>query len=424
MADKSLIAWTLMEIFFVKAWALHECCPNENLLDANEDGRCASSNSSKIDLQCDKHIMMIFDDMRETGFTLLNDGTLIDEYTGKFTNYCQFNTQNESKYIVCVDTHSVNTYHQPFVIQTVLMSISAVFALLTMAVYFSVPSLLDLQGICKMHMLAGLASSYAALLILQLTQLEWGQCRAMACIMYFAFFYMFFWLAILSFDIWRTSVRPNLRSTLNWPIIYHVTGIGGPLLALAILLTADYSTWEFWDDIRPGFGENNCWFKCKKVNWIYFYVPLLVLLGFNFLFYLWTIISLWKQVHTSKSKILKYRLKLCTKLCVIMGITWILEVITFSMAAAEQTITGKVLIFVLDLSNMIQGILIFLVLVVYRKRVRRALATKNYCNIHFPSSWKYLEDEEMESAEAKTNARIIKYNVKNRQAEDEVCLDG
>lgn len=41
-----------------------------------------------------------------------------------------------------------------------------------------------------------------------------------------------------------------------------------------------------------------------------------------------------------------------------------------------------------------QGVLIFIILVVLRKKVRRGLAESNFCGIQFPKSWKTLEDEE------------------------------
>lgn len=78
--------------------------------------------------------------------------------------------------------------------------------------------------------------------------------------------------------------------------------------------------------------------------------------------------------------------------------------------------------FVVDLLNILQGILIFLVLVVFRKSVRRSLATKRICNIRFPNSWKYLEDEEMESAEEKANSTIITYE-KDGNVQENVQLN-
>lgn len=78
--------------------------------------------------------------------------------------------------------------------------------------------------------------------------------------------------------------------------------------------------------------------------------------------------------------------------------------------------------FMVDLFNTLQGILIFLVLVVFRKSVRRGLATKNICNIRFPNSWKYLEDEEMDSAEEKANRTIITYE-KDENVQEDVQLN-
>lgn len=76
-----------------------------------------------------------------------------------------------------------------------------------------------------------------------------------------------------------------------------------------------------------------------------------------------------------------------------------------------------------DLLNALQGILIFLVLVVFRKRVRRSLATKSICNMRFPNSWRYLEDEEMESAEENANRTIITYEKNENVQEDNVQLN-
>lgn len=58
--------------------------------------------------------------------------------------------------------------------------------------------------------------------------------------------------------------------------------------------------------------------------------------------------------------------------------------------------------------NVLQGFLIFLVLVVFRKKVRRALANSNPCNMTFPRSWRNLEDEETEY-EDRTSIPVVQY---------------
>lgn len=49
-----------------------------------------------------------------------------------------------------------------------------------------------------------------------------------------------------------------------------------------------------------------------------------------------------------------------------------------------------------DILNTLQGFIIFLLLVVTRKRVRKLLAKKKPCGIVFPKSWTAYKDEEYE----------------------------
>ncbi|KAL1512808.1 hypothetical protein ABEB36_002333 [Hypothenemus hampei] len=289
-----------------------------------------------------------------------------------------------------------------------LILISACFTILTILVYLMVPSLLDQQAICIVHSLAALACVYIFLAVLR-GQIDGDHaCKTFAYLMYFATFYMFCWQGVLSFHIWRTTVKPNMGHGIKWMVPYHSVGIGGPTLFLVIILLAHYSPSEFWLDIRPGFGDVSCWFSSVKVQWIYFWTPISMLLIVNGIFYLWTIAFLWNKVNNSRKKILKYRCKLCIRLYIIMGMTWVIEVATFA-ANLHSSIFEQVLVFLLDLVNILQGVLIFLVFVVFRRRVRRALANKNLCNIPFPSRWRQLEDEEMDEEEDKTNNITVLY---------------
>lgn len=48
-------------------------------------------------------------------------------------------------------------------------------------------------------------------------------------------------------------------------------------------------------------------FSARRVQWIYFYGPLTILLAINVFFYLWTLTYIWNKVESTKSKKLKYR---------------------------------------------------------------------------------------------------------------------
>lgn len=123
------------------------------------------------------------------------------------------NTTKPSQIIVCHDPsiteQSFNVKKIPF--EAILLYISAAFVILTMLVYSVLPNLLDLQGICTMHCLAGLACSYILLASLNFygDNMNDDLCKTLPYLMYFSFFYMFFWLTILSFHIWRITVYVN-----------------------------------------------------------------------------------------------------------------------------------------------------------------------------------------------------------------------
>ncbi|XP_019770961.2 G-protein coupled receptor Mth2 isoform X1 [Dendroctonus ponderosae] len=413
-----------LSILLLNTWivaGIFECCPGENNVIFLSNSSCGDKElniNATINLNCSIKIPLAREDWEEYGFIkVFDNGTILDN-SMKETKYChaldgdQPPNTNNSVYIFCYDPYWEDTFVLDMLhIQSFLILISATFVICTILVYFMVPRLLDLQGICMVHALIGLSASYIFLSVVQLARIpDYTTCTTLAFIIYLSFFYMFFWLAVLSFHIWRISVQPHLsEGTINWPLMYHIFAIGGTGLFLTIILIAHYSPSSIFDSIRPGFGERSCWFQSRSKIWIFFYGPIVVLLILNILLYVSTVVTLWPKVNSTRNKVLKYRVKLCLRLCVIMGITWSIEIFTFILNSDKSSTAGRIVVFILDLVNTLQGVLIFLILVVFRKRVRRELANKNLCNIKFPNSWKYLEDEEMDSAEQKTNGTILCY---------------
>lgn len=51
----------------------------------------------------------------------------------------------------------------------------------------------------------------------------------------------------------------HLKNNLPWPSIYHLFGIGGPVMLVIILVIAHSMEHS---DIHPGFGVVKCWFQC------------------------------------------------------------------------------------------------------------------------------------------------------------------
>lgn len=137
--------------------------------------------------------------------------------------YCRLNREESDdgnpttpQILFCYDVSKTEeSFHFQIIdLQSVLVYISATFVILTMLVYSVLPNLLDLQGKCTMHYLAGLAGSYILLGTINLygDKMSNVLCETLPYLMYFSFFYMFFWLTTLSFHIWRITVYVSNNS--------------------------------------------------------------------------------------------------------------------------------------------------------------------------------------------------------------------
>lgn len=132
--------------------------------------------------------------------------------------YCRINYQESEDGITIILCYDLANTEQSFnfkkiKFEAILVCISAAFVILTMLVYSVLPNLLDLQGKCTMHFLAGLACTYIFLGSLNLSEnMNNNLCKTLAYLMYFSFCYMFFWLTTLSFHIWRITVYVSYNS--------------------------------------------------------------------------------------------------------------------------------------------------------------------------------------------------------------------
>ena len=273
--------------------------------------------------------------------------------------------------------------------------ISAVFLIATLAVYILLPELRDIQDKAMMAAVTSLAVSYIILSIQNLRPHEDGDyaiCISLGFLLYFSFVCVFFWLNIVSFNIWRTVWFKNfpIRDKPLF-VIYCLCGWGGPLCFLIVALIAHHIEGQH---LKPGIGELSCWFNGLKQTWAYFYGPIGTLLTLNIVYLGLTSWRLWHQYRDysgSKLRALRFKCLLYVKLILVMGVTWIFEVVSYAVGSKNDLWIPT------DILNTLQGLVIFLLLVAMRKRVRKLLAKKRPCGIAFPKSWAAYEDEECEN---------------------------
>ncbi|XP_069669202.1 probable G-protein coupled receptor Mth-like 1 isoform X2 [Periplaneta americana] len=207
-------------------------------------------------------------------------------------------------------------------------------------------------------------------LLLAITQLaddrvSGGFCTTIAISMHFFFLAAFFWLNTMCFNIWWTfrDLRPASldKSQETFRLrLYQLYAWGGPLLIAGVAAILDNLPEESYSSfLRPRFGQQRCWFYGDVEIFPYFYGPVGVLLLINMLLFAATAreltCGLWKR-EVVKSNTERATLgRVCLKLVVVMGLTWMADVISWAVGGPHY------IWYVTDLINALQGVFIFIV---------------------------------------------------------------
>ncbi|XP_028036704.1 probable G-protein coupled receptor Mth-like 2 [Bombyx mandarina] len=258
----------------------------------------------------------------------------------------------------------------------ILTLISVVFLLATFAVYTYFPNLRDLQGLCYMSMSISMALGFLSLGVLQLnTGFRQDLCTLTGFVVYTWMIATFFWMNVICINVCRSVLNASrlAKSDRKQFLWYSCYAWGG---TLALLFVAIITTFVDGDHWKPGFGESSCWFNGRTETWIFFYGPIACLIAFNIGLFLLSFVHLWLQTikyEVNKLNNLKYKFLLSLKLFLVMGISWIFEIASF--AHGKSHIIWKIM----DIFNCLQGVIIFLLLVVLRKKVIQNLTNENCC---------------------------------------------
>ncbi|XP_054264806.1 G-protein coupled receptor Mth2-like [Macrosteles quadrilineatus] len=402
-----LLLWVLVPLLLGTARGLPCCSGDYEMIHIENAVYCSDFNSLiTVYKWCDVILLVdpqtlnkgevFLENPLKTEYTLDNQ-TWDEKYcTGTFsknfslaTDKSMVNTTNKTVAMICSTEDDVQHYS----LYATCLLISSVFLLATVVIYLWLPELRDLQGKCVLCFIFSLMIGYICLVYLQLPSsspdLHQTDCIVIAFLTYFWMMSAFFWLNINSFNMWRSAVLAHINmSERRLMFGYYVAGWGAPLCFLCVALVTHNLP---GDIIRPNFGITSCWFPGKLELWSFFYGPVLVLLIFNIVYFISTALYLWADYRSPNPmpRIKSLRIKFCLyfKLFLIMGITWIFEILS--------TIDNEPW-YVTDILNCFQGVIIFVVMIVLRKRVWRLLGAKQLCGITLGHCWRWdqMEDEE------------------------------
>ncbi|KAI5643107.1 7 transmembrane receptor (Secretin family) domain-containing protein [Phthorimaea operculella] len=254
------------------------------------------------------------------------------------------------------------------------MGVSAIFLIATAAIYIVNGQHRALYGKSVINLCVSLAIGLFIMMVMNVMDYEdmnWCAIRGFSA--YYFILVSFFWMNAISIQTITSRKHGDLldkTSEAQQFTRYMLYTWGMPALLTTFMTTINFMP---GDHLKPGIGLNTCWFFDKAQQWQYMYSVMSVLIVVNMVIFGANIALLCCDAQTH-SEPLKHKISTCIKLFVVMGIPWVFEMIS--------SLTPPHLVWdILDLFNALQGVWIFIVLVLLRSEEKPVDSTQYKINI-------------------------------------------
>ncbi|XP_035204759.1 G-protein coupled receptor Mth2-like [Stegodyphus dumicola] len=240
---------------------------------------------------------------------------------------------NSSKVTTGIPTRSGNIMARFYPIIVAEMVLSNICLILSLIVYSVLPEFRNVHGKNLITLSSCLLTTFL-LLILDLilrNHISYSFCFTIAMVIHVTFLGTFFWTNIMTYDIWRTITHMKAKSEggshsskyLKYSI-YAWTATALISLPAAVVEMTNSIPKKY----KPQFGVRRCWISNRIAFYLYFNLPVGIILFNNLVMFILTIRKLWiikKMTSILDVKKQQQRLNLYLKLFLVMGITWIAE---------------------------------------------------------------------------------------------------
>ncbi|XP_049873668.1 probable G-protein coupled receptor Mth-like 3 isoform X2 [Pectinophora gossypiella] len=275
------------------------------------------------------------------------------------------------RYLAIASNDTVATDNKAeHVLKSVAMLISCFFLILVLCVYGVIRELRNLVGMVLMAYVGTLAVTFffkaVELIALQNESMSSKVCKPLSVFLYYTTISSFFWMNIMSLDIWWTfraifkCRRIHRRGDLvkfGWYALYSW---GVPLLLTIAVAAIDYSDLSHMPHIYQPHFQYCFYIKDNQIEMRhYLYMPILGLLILDCIFYLMTAFNIWrirKSMGQFTNEAGKYnnnqnRFGLYLKLSLVMGISWVFDMIALPwylerVATAYNSLIGVAIFFI------------------------------------------------------------------------------
>uniref|UniRef100_A0A182QW48 G-protein coupled receptors family 2 profile 2 domain-containing protein n=1 Tax=Anopheles farauti TaxID=69004 RepID=A0A182QW48_9DIPT len=349
-------------------------------------------------------------------FSLLPDGVLAyGPSLYNYRHYClnadEFEPLALAGYCETVDALAMHRMY------SIGILVSLPFLVVTFVVYALLPEMQNIPGKSLMCYVACLTVAYLLIALMRFNVYSYRSvwCFTTGYLVYAALLASFFWLNVMAFDIFWTFGGSRGRSSERRKFLYYsLYAWGVPLLLVGFVALVD-NTEFIHESMRPQIGLDRCFVSEERlVGFLYMYMPLLVLVGANVIFFAVTAIRIFRMEQATASALSgdsrrhtkyekdRYRFSLYLRLFVIMGVTWTMEIITWAVGGSTN------LIYAVDICNCLTGIFIF-VLFVWKQKVKELLLKR--FGIHRATPGRH--DQHTNSTISATRSTDLKHSMAN-----------
>ncbi|KAB7499898.1 G-protein coupled receptor Mth [Armadillidium nasatum] len=236
-----------------------------------------------------------------TNFTMYENDSIY-YYTGdKFYNKGEYELLNDSVILICAESNYYfkKNYIFSYYITVVVLSISLVCLALHITLYFCYSRLRTWHGRNLVSLCFSLFIAQFLFLTGTTATENFGFCVFMAVCIHYFWLASFFWMNILSIDVWRTfrakySHNSNSRKAF---LIYNLYSWGVPFIIVMASLTLDLAGKNLkYKPDYAGFDEAElCWINNKYGLLCFFLLPIAIIMTENVILFTITSYLIYSQ---------------------------------------------------------------------------------------------------------------------------------